>query len=185
MALTRPTHAPYTGAVTPPDPPADWDAFVARARERIAAKQAQREASGIAYPGADATFQERYEALVQEVIELLEEIPEIGSEAHGPMGLKIFFAPTEREVRITPLDEQALVHFVFGHTTLGTLHRAEHHASRPFGAGRPDVPKLLRQLLNFLIEGVEPRWITERAPDVPRVAREATVEDEILELPLD
>jgi hypothetical protein len=185
MALTRLGRAAYTGAVTPPELPADWDAFVARARERIAAKQARREASGIAVPGADATFQERYEALIQEMSDLLEEIPEIGAEPQGTTGLKIFFAPTEREVRVTPLEEQALVHFVFGHTTLGTLHRAEHHASRPFGAGRPDVPKLLRQLLNFLIEGIEPRWLTERPPEFPRTAREGTVEDEVLELPLD
>ena len=169
----------------PLDPPTDWDAIVARARERIAEKQARREAMGIAYPAAGAAFADRYEALVQEMSDLLEEIPEIEVEPHGPAGLRLRFPPTEREVRLTPLEEQALVHFVFGHTTLGTLHRAEHHASRPFGDGRPDVPKLLRQLLNFLLEGIEPRWLTERTDARPRAAREGSPEDEVLELPLD
>lgn len=165
-----------------PDP-ADWDTFVARARERIADRQARREGAGNPYPGESASFQERYAHLIEEMADLLEELPEIEVE-RGTSGLKLRFAPTEREVRITPLEEQALVHFVFAHTTLGTLHRAEHHASRPFGQIRPDAPKLLRQLLNFLIEGIEPRWLSQRSTE-PRVAREGPVEDEVLELPLD
>lgn len=168
-----------------PEPASEWDSFVTRARERIAAKVARREAMGIATPGADASFPERYEALLQEMTDCLEEIPEIEAEPHGPAGLRLHFPPTEREVRVTQLEEQALVHFVFGHTTLGTLHRAEHHASRPFGQSRPDVPKLLRHLLNFLIEGVEPRWLSERPSTEPRTAREGESRGETLELPLD
>lgn len=166
-------------------PPAQWDAIVARARERIAAKQARLEAKGWAYPGTGSSFQERYEALIEELGDLLEEIPEIEAEPHGPAGLRIRFAPTEREVRITSLEEQALVHFVFGHSTLGTLHRAEHHASHPFGPKRPDAPRLLQQILDFLIEGREPRWLTRRPSGMPPAAREGPSEDETLELPLD
>lgn len=171
--------------MTATDPTADWDAFVVRARERMSAKQAHREAMGLAYPGTGASFQERYEALIQDMADLLEEIPEIEAEPHGPSGLRIRFAPTDREVRITSLEDQALVHFVFGHTTLGTLHRAEHHASRPFGPDRPDAPRLLRQILNFLIEGSEPRWLSRRPSAAPPAAREGSSEDEALELPLD
>lgn len=166
-----------------PDP-ADWDAFVARARERIADRKARREGTGTPYPGDGASFPERYGHLIEEMADLLEELPEIEVESLGTSGLKLRFAPTEREVRITPLEEQALVHFVFAHTTLGTLHRAEHHASRPFGQIRPDAPKLLRQILSFLIEGIEPRWLSQRHSE-PRVAREGVPEDEVLELPLD
>ncbi len=163
--------------------PSEWESVVARARERISDKQARREAMGLPVPGDGASFDERYDHLVKEMDDLLEEIPEIETESLGTSGLKIRFSPTEREVRVTPLDEQALVHFVFAHTTLGTLHRAEHHASRPFGAARPDVPKLLRQILNFLIEGIEPRWLVQRPPAEPRV-REGG-DSPVLELPLD
>jgi hypothetical protein len=163
--------------------PSDWEAFVARARERIADKQARREAMGVPYPGDGASFTERYDYLVQEMADLLEEIPEVEVESRGTAGLRIFFSPTEREVRVTPLEEQALIHFVFAHTTLGTLHRAEHHASRAFGQSRPDAPKLLRQILNFLIEGIEPRWLRQRPPETG--VREGTTADEVLELPLD
>ena len=85
----------------------------------------------------------------------------------------------------TALEDQALVHFVFGHTTLGTLHRAEHHAARPFGDGPPDVPRLLRQILSFLIEGVEPRWLTRRAAPSHTVRDDQDPKTEILELPLE
>jgi hypothetical protein len=114
----------------------------------------------------------------------LEELPQVEHEPHGPAGLRIRFAPADREVRLTPLEDQSLVHFVFGHTTLGTLHRAEHHAARPFGEGPPDVPRLLRQILSFLIEGVEPRWLTHR-PAPEATSRGETPITEILELPLD
>ena len=45
---------------------------------------------------------------------------------------------TDREVRVTALEDQDLVHFVFGHTTLGTLHRAEHRDGGEEGEGEPD-----------------------------------------------
>jgi hypothetical protein len=106
-------------------------------------------------------------------------------ELHGPTGLRIRFAPTDREVRVTALEDQDLVHFVFGHTTLGTLHRAEHHAARPFGDGPPDVPRLLRQILSFLIEGVEPRWLTRRPAPGHEVRDDEDPKTEILELPLE
>ncbi|MDX1661590.1 MAG: hypothetical protein R3326_07350, partial [Gemmatimonadota bacterium] len=81
-----------------------------------------------------------------------------------------------------------------GHTTLGTLHRAEHHASRPFADHAPDLPRLARQLLNFLIEGHEPGWISRRGGatrDRRSGSRSAgragagSEDDEELELPLD
>lgn len=163
----------------------DWKAFVVEARERIAARQARLQESGVPAPGAEAAFSERFDSLVRDLADLLEEIPEVERESHGTAGLRIHFAPTNREVRITPLEEQGLVHFVFGHSTLGTLHRAEHHASRAFGDGPPDVPRLLRQLLLFLIEGIEPRWLTERPPDGPSGVRDAGDGDPVLELPLE
>jgi len=170
-------------SMTGPDP-ADWQAIVARSRERIADKKARLDALGLPVPGDGASFPERYDHLVREIGDLLEEIPEIETEPLGTSGLRIRFAPTEREVRVTPLEEQGLVHFVFAHTTLGTLHRAEHHASRPFGGVRPDVPKLLRQLLNFLIEGIEPRWLEHRTRE-PKVREGTDGESVVLELPLD
>lgn len=164
--------------------PADWSEFVVRARERIAEQKAQRERDGGApSPGPEAGFLERYDHLVAELSDLLAAIPELEIEPHGPSGLRIGFPPTHREVRVTALEEQGFVHFVFGHATLGTLHRAEHHATRPFGDARPDVPRLARQVLAFLIEGVEPRWLTHR-PAEPPTAREPGP-DETLELPLD
>ncbi len=163
--------------------PGEWEAFVGEARERIAARKARLDEAGFPSPGADATFDERYDHLLRELGELLEELPEIDVEAHGTTGLRMRFEPSEREVRITRLEEQGLVHFVFGHATLGTLHRAEHHASRPFGDKPPDVPRLLRQLLNFLIEGVEPRWLTERPSEDGQAVRESPGQE--LELPLD
>lgn len=174
-------------------PDRDWQALIADARERIAARKARLEEERLAEtPGADAGFRERYDHLLEELGQLLAEIPELEVEPHGPDGLRVRFPPTDREVRITPLDEQQFVHFVFGHTTLGTLHRAEHHASRPFGDASPDLPRLARQLLNFLIEGREPGWISQRSgagrdarrrSERPDAAESA--EDEELELPLD
>lgn len=182
----------------PPDsaePDRDRQALVADAKERIAAKKARLEDERLVEtPGADAGFRERYDHLLDELHELLAEIPEMEIESHGPDGLKVRFSPTGREVRITPLDEQQFVHFVFGHTTLGTLHRAEHHASRPFADQPPDLPRLARQLLNFLIEGHEPGWISHRAgavreppPDGESAERADPDRDESeeLELPLE
>lgn len=160
----------------------DWSELVARARERIAEHNARRERAEPS-PGPEADFLERYDHLVGELADLLSTIPELEVEPHGPSGLRVAFPPAIREVRITPLEEQGFVHFVFGHTTLGTLHRAEHHATRPFGDVRPDVPRLARQLLAFLVEGAEPRWLSNR-PVEPRAAPEPTA-DGTLELPLD
>ncbi|MFN2383132.1 MAG: hypothetical protein ABR559_02585 [Gemmatimonadota bacterium] len=136
-------------------------------------------------PDPDSTFPERFEHLVRELTDLLDAHPEIEVEPQGTEGLRMRYDPTDREVRLTPLEEQALVHFVFGHTTLGTLHRAEHHASHPFGGRSPDVPRLWRQIEAFLVEGIHPRWLTERpAPDSP-AARRPDESSAILELPLD
>lgn len=137
--------------------------------------------------GSSAGFLERYDRLLAEISELLEAIPEVQQESQGPSGLRVRVADSDREVRITPLEEQALVHFVFGHSTLGTLHRAEHHASRPFGDRPPDTVKLIRQILAFLTEGAEPRWLTRRPPPAGSGVRETDESPALdeLELPLD
>lgn len=172
------------------NPPSDrdfseeWKEILEHAREKIAARRehAARTASG----GVSGTgFRERYDHLLDDLRGFLEELPQIEHEAHGPAGLRIRFAPTDREVRMTALEDQALVHFVFGHTTLGTLHRAEHHAARPFGDRAPDVPRLLRQILSFLIEGIEPRWLVHRPAPEATDREEGSPAPEVLELPLD
>ncbi len=161
----------------------EWKEILERAREKIATRQ---ERAARAIPGGDpgAFFRDRYDRLLDDLRGFLEELPQVEHEPHGPAGLRIHFAPTDREVRMTALEDQALVHFVFGHTTLGTLHRAEHHAARPFGDRQPDVPRLLRQILAFLIEGVEPRWLTHRPAPEPTDREEGSA-PEVLELPLD
>lgn len=164
-------------------PDDDWSDFVAEVRERIAERR-ERADELPAGPGDEAGFRMRYDHLVRELVDLLEEVPEVDVERHGPSGVRLHFAPTDREVRITSLEDQRLVHFVFSHATLGTLHRAEHHASRPFGDRAPDVPRLLRHVVRFLVEGVEPKWLTKR-PETTRQARESPTSDEELELPLD
>lgn len=162
------------------EPTPEWQAIIQAAREKIAARKARLEEEGFVTPGAEASFHDRYEHLLEEITQLLEDIPEVEMEPHGP-GARIRFPPTDREIRITPLEEQRLIHLVFGHQTLGTLHRAEHHASRPFGDRPPKVTLLLRQILTFLIEGTEPRWLTRRGkPPHPPEAEEGT-----LELPLE
>ncbi len=134
-------------------------------------------------PGPGANFKLRYDHLVRGLEALLEAVPEVEHEPHGPAGMRIAFPVTEREVRITPLEDQELVHFVFGHAALAG--RAEHHASRPFGGERPDVPKLAGQVLAFLITGAEPKWLTHRPPADSSVAKEPGADSEVLELPLD
>jgi len=165
-----------------PEAPSDRAALVRELRERVSAREERREA---AHPAADASFQERYDHLLGELVDVLDQIPEIETEPIGTTGVKLRYEPTEREVRITALEEQGFVHFVFGHATLGTLHRAEHHASRPFGDARPDVPRLVRQLIGFLVEGAEPRWLTERPEPESPATRAERAGEETLELPLE
>lgn len=166
---------------TDPPPPSDRAALVRELRERVSAREERREA---AHPAADASFQERYDHLLGELVDVLGRIPEIGTEPIGTAGLKLSYEPTEREVRITALEDQGFVHFVFGHATLGTLHRAEHHASHPFGETPPDASRLVRQLIGFLVEGIEPRWLAERPVPEPTATRAERPDGETLELPL-
>lgn len=166
---------------TDPEPPSDRVALVRELRERVSAREERREA---AHPAADASFQERYDHLLGELVDVLGRIPEIGTEPIGTAGLKLSYEPTEREVRITALEDQGFVHFVFGHATLGTLHRAEHHASHPFGETPPDASRLVRQLIGFLVEGIEPRWLTERPEPESTATRAERPDGETLELPL-
>lgn len=160
----------------------EWKEVLEQTRAKIAERQELAEQTPEGEPSG-AGFQDRYDRLLEDLRGFLEELPQIGHEPHGPKGLRIHFAPTDREVRMTALEDQAMVHFVFGHMTLGTLHRAEHHAARPFGDRPPDVPRLLRQILSFLIEGVEPRWLTHRT--VPDSTDREGPAPEVLELPLD
>jgi hypothetical protein len=168
--------------VPPTDPiePSDRAALVRELRERVTARE---ERKGPA-PAADASFQERYDDLLAEIVDVLGRIPEIETEPIGTTGVRLRYEPTEREVRITALEEQSFVHFVFGHATLGTLHRAEHHASHPFGEASPDVPRLVRQLIGFLVEGIEPRWLSERPEPEATASRAERPGAETLELPL-
>lgn len=164
---------------------AEWKEVLEQARRKLADRE-ERAARAGGGDAENAGFRERYERLLEDLRGFLEELPQIEHEPHGPAGLRIRFDPTDREVRMTALEDQALVHFVFGHTTLGTLHRAEHHAARPFGDRPPDVPRLLRQILAFLIEGAEPRWLVHRPPTgVADRADGPAARPEVLELPLD
>ena len=166
---------------TDPPVPSDRAALVRELRERVSAREERRD---VAHPPVDASFQERYDHLLAEIVDVLGRIPEIETEAIGTAGLKLRYEPTEREVRITALEEQGFVHFVFGHATLGTLHRAEHHASHPFGDTPPDVARLVRQLIGFLVEGAEPRWLSERPEPDSTATRAERPGSETLELPL-
>lgn len=165
-----------------PEDPSDRAALVRELRERVTAREERRDA---VLPDSGASFQERYDHLLGELVDVLGQIPEIDTEPIGTTGVKLVYEPTEREVRITALEEQGFVHFVFGHATLGTLHRAEHHASRPFGDTPPDVPRLVRQLIGFLVEGAEPRWLSERPEPGSSATRAERTGGETLELPLD
>ena len=133
-------------------------------------------------PDTDATFRDRYDRLIRALLDLVELEHDVVCEPVGTHGVRLWLPDTNREVRITAIEEQSRIHFVFGHTTLGTMHRAEHHASRPFADRAPDVPRLLFQLLDFLKQGTEPRWLTRR-PGTGDRAREPGPDDE-LELPL-
>lgn len=166
---------------TDPPVPSDRAALVRELRERVSAREERRD---VAHPPVDASFQERYDHLLAELVDVLGRIPEIETEAIGTAGLKLRYEPTEREVRITALEEQGFVHFVFGHATLGTLHRAEHHASHPFGETPPDVARLVRQLIGFLVEGAEPRWLSERPEPDSTATRAERPGGDTLELPL-
>lgn len=172
--------------MSPPDEDStpDWEELITSARARINAKKARLDEEGRRGPGAEAGFRERYAFLLRELNDLLDELPEVEHQAHGPEGVRIRFAPTDREVRITSLEDQGLVHFVFGHATLGTLHRAEHHAARPFGDGPPNLALLLQQIVDFLIEGSEPRWLTHRPQEASHHVPAEEL-DQALELPLD
>jgi hypothetical protein len=167
---------------TDPGDASERAALVRELRERVSARAESRDP---VRPTAGASFQERYEHLIEEIVDVLSQIPEIETEPIGTTGVRLGYAPTEREVRITALEEQGFVHFVFGHATLGTLHRAEHHASRPFGDHPPDVPRLVRQLIGFLVEGAEPRWLSERPEPGSPAQRADRSGGETLELPLD
>lgn len=171
-----------TAPTDPPEEPSERAALVRELRERVSAREERKDAT---HPTTDASFQERYDHLLGELVEVLGQIPEIETEPLGTTGVRLGYEPTEREVRITALEEQGFVHFVFGHATLGTLHRAEHHASRPFGDSPPDVPRLVRQLIGFLVEGAEPRWLTERPEPDSSAMRAERAAGETLELPLD
>jgi hypothetical protein len=134
-------------------------------------------------PAPSADFKPRYDHLVGGLELILGVVPEVEHEPLGSSGMRIAFPATEREVRITPLEDQELVHFVFSHAALAG--RAEHHASRPFGDVRPNTPKLAAQILAFLIVGDEPKWLTHRPSADSSVVRETGVHSEVLELPLD
>lgn len=154
--------------------------LLAAVMERVEAHDRTRERP--APPPTEADFDDRYEHLVHELRDLLGVIEEVERHALGRLGIRFSLAEADREVRITSLEDQERVHFVFGHPALGR--RAEHHASRPFGDRTPDVLKLAEQVLAFLITGTEPRWAIHRTARSSR-PHQRVEEDPVLELPLD
>lgn len=167
--------------VAPADEPADvGPELLATITERVEEHDRTRER--LPSPPAGAGFDERYEHLLHELRTLLDVVDEIDRDALGRSGVRYTLPEVEREVRITSLEEQELVHFVFGHAALGR--RAEHHASRPFGDRAPDILKLADQILAFLIHGREPRWAVHRTARTSR-SSSRVADDPVLELPLD
>lgn len=152
----------------------DRESFIEAARDRIAEKRARLLPVGSA-PEDDRAFEEKYHYLVEGLRRTFDAIGEPGLEVEtfGSSGLRIAFRlndPQEgtpivdREIRISRIDATEEVHLVFS-----SFQRAERHASFPLS--RPDLPRVEAGFIDFLVEGIEPAWVSRRK-------RPATREDE-------
>ena len=171
------------------------ESFIAGVRRRFAEKRA-RLAPHPDAPGSDDHFEEKYRYLVNGLRRTFEEVREPGLEVEtfGSSGLRIAFrvldpqygdSPVvDREVRISRVDATEEVHLVFS-----SWQRAERHAT--FKLARPRLPSLEAALVDFLVEGIEPRWLDHRrrrrgsarpGPDDDAAARAGAAAQRSLEL---
>jgi hypothetical protein len=177
-----PLQDPDRSETTPP-PPAP-ESFVEGVRRRFAEKRA-RLAPAPDPPSPDHHFEEKYRYLVEGLRRTFDAVGEPGLEVDtfGSSGLRIAFrvldpqhddSPVvDREVRISRVDATGEVHLVFS-----SWQRAERHAT--FRLERPQLQRLEAALVDFLVEGIEPRWLDPRrrrrgvergAPDEDAAAR--------------
>jgi hypothetical protein len=148
------------------DSPKEREQFVAGVRERIAEKRA-RLAPHPAAPESELQFEEKYRYLVEGLRRTFEAVGEPGLEVEtfGSSGLRVAFrvadrerddAPLiEREIRVSRVDATEEVHLVFS-----SFQRAERHAT--FKLTRPHLPRVEAAFVDFLVEGIEPLWLTRR-----------------------
>lgn len=144
----------------------DREQFIAGVRERIAEKR-RRLAPPPEAPGSDREFEEKYHYLVDGLRRTFEAVDEPGLEVEpfGSSGLRIAFrvqdhqrddAPiVDREIRVSRVDATEEVHLVFS-----SFQRAERHAT--FKLTRPRLPRVEAAFVDFLVEGIEPSWLTRR-----------------------
>ena len=142
----------------------DREQFIAGVRERLAEKRA-RLAPHPEGPGSDEDFERKYRFLVEGLRRTFEAVGEPGLEveAFGSSGLRISFrvfdplrddAPVvEREIRVSRVDATEEVHLVFS-----AFQRAERHAT--FKLTRPRLRQVEAAFVDFLVEGIEPRWLS-------------------------
>ena len=142
------------------------ESFVAGVRRRFAEKRT-RLAPDPEAPGSDHHFEEKYRYLADGLRRTFEAVGEPGLEVDtfGSSGLRIAFrvldsqhgdSPVvDREVRISRVDATEEVHLVFS-----SWQRAERHAT--FKLARPQLARLETALVDFLVEGIEPRWMDPR-----------------------
>ncbi|HEY7529221.1 MAG TPA: hypothetical protein VIC56_00935 [Gemmatimonadota bacterium] len=170
------------------------ETFVEGVRRRFAEKRA-RLAPAPEPPGSDDHFEEKYRYLADGLRRTFEAVGEPGLEVDtfGSSGLRIAFrvldphhgdSPVvDREVRISRVDATGEVHLVFS-----SWQRAERHAT--FKLARPQLPRLEAALVDFLVEGIEPRWLDPRrrrrsgdrgAPDEDAAARAGAAAQRSLE----
>lgn len=162
--------------------PWDREQFVAGVRKRIAEKRA-RLAPRLETPEAERQFEEKYRFLVEGLRRTFEAVGEPGLEIEtfGSSGLKISFrvfdpqhedAPViDREIRVSRVDATEEVHLVFS-----SYQRAERHAT--FKLSRPHLPRVEAAFEDFLIEGIEPAWLSRRRREAAATGATGRPEDE-------
>lgn len=144
----------------------DRERFIAGVRQRIAEKRS-RLASHPDAPGSEREFAEKYRYLVEGLRRVFEEVGEPGLEVEpfGASGLRISFRVADsqpddlpivdREIRVSRVDATEEVHLVFS-----SFQKAERHAT--FKLTRTHLPRVEAAFVDFLVEGIEPPWLTRR-----------------------